>query len=316
MNPAPSSRRTLLLAAILALLLPGCGAQGMGVSQNSSANSERPEHRATAGLETGKQIYQVHCAGCHGARGDGRGPAARFLDPKPADFTRGIFKFASVKAGQLPRDEDLLRTLTRGLPGSSMPSWQALPDENQRAVIAYLKTFSPAWSRNPPGIPIAVSEDPYRSGGPEAARQAVARGREVYHVVATCWQCHAAYASPEEVDLMAKARDAGPVKLRAQAEQPATIIDARGRRIATPDFRKSPMKNGSSLVDLYKTIGAGIGGTAMPSWKDALEEKDLWALTYYVKSLADERWRRPRSVPGTPAESEANPAARYRATLR
>jgi mono/diheme cytochrome c family protein len=315
-NPAPLSRRTLLVAVILALLLPGCGAQNMGVSQGSNADPERPEHRATARLETGQQIYQVHCAGCHGARGDGRGPAARFLEPKPADFTRGIFKFASVKAGQLPRDEDLMRTLTRGLPGSSMPSWQALPAEDQLAVIAYLKTFSPAWGRNPPGIPIAVSEDPYRSGGPEAARKAVTRGREVYHVVATCWQCHAAYASPEEVDAMAKANDARPMRLRAQVEESATVTDAWGRRIATPDFRKSPMKNGSSLLDLYRTIGAGIGGTAMPSWKDALAEQDLWALTYYVKSLADERWRRSRSVPGPPSESEANPAARYRATIR
>jgi len=314
-NPAPPSCH-LSFATLILLLLAGCGTAGPGVSQDRSSDLAAPKNPEAPRVETGKQIYQVHCAGCHGAKGDGRGPAARFLDPKPTDFTRGIFKFASVKAGQLPRDEDLMRTLTRGLPGSSMPSWRTLSAEDQLAVVAYLKTFSSAWSRNPPGARIAVSEDPYRSGGPEAARRAVARGREVYHVVATCWQCHATYARQEEVDAMAKANDAWPVRLRAKAAEPVTITDAWGRRIETPDFRKSRMKNGSSLLDLYRTIGAGIGGTAMPSWKDALEEKDLWALTYYVKSLADERWRRPRSAPSAPSDYQASPGARSRATFR
>ena len=37
--------------------------------------------------------------------------------------------------------------------------------------------------------------------------------------------------------------------------------------------------------DLYRTIGAGIGGAAMPQWKGALPEDSLWALVYYVQSL-------------------------------
>lgn len=40
-----------------------------------------------ASLLRGKKIYQDFCIGCHGAIGDGRGPAAEFLDPPPLNFT-------------------------------------------------------------------------------------------------------------------------------------------------------------------------------------------------------------------------------------
>ena len=48
--------------------------------------------------------------------------------------------------------------------------------------------------------------------------------------------------------------------------------------------------------DLYRTIGAGIGGAAMPQWKGALPEESLWALVYYVQSLV--------ALRGTPAGYE------------
>ncbi len=41
--------------------------------------------------------------------------------------------------------------------------------------------------------------------------------------------------------------------------------------------------------DLYRTIGVGIGGAAMPGWKGVLEEDKLWALVYYVQSLVELR---------------------------
>jgi len=262
-----------------------------------------------ARLAEGKKIYQEYCVGCHGVKGDGQGRAARFLDPRPRDFTSGTFKFAAVPSGQLPRDEDLLRTLRHGLPGSSMPSWQLLSEQERISVIGYLKTFSKVWSESAPGTPIAMSGDPFRSEGLEGARRAVAHGREVYHVLATCWQCHPSYATQEEVTAMAKANDAGKVELRTNAERPEMVSDAWGRLLQPPDFRVRRLKNGSSLQDLYRTIGAGIGGTAMPTWKDGIEEKDLWALTYYVKSLADQRWRRPQAIPSRATEPAAPAAA-------
>ena len=45
----------------------------------------------------------------------------------PRDLRLGIYKFASVPAGQLPRDEDFVRTLRGGLHGTAMLAW-GVPD--------------------------------------------------------------------------------------------------------------------------------------------------------------------------------------------
>lgn len=295
-----ASRSALVLPLLIAVLR--CSGASTVPPGAPLAPAEARAGRGTAGgLERdGARVYAEYCAGCHGEKGDGRGPAARFLDPKPRDFTTGLFKFAGVPSGQLPRDADLMRTLTRGLPGSSMPSWALLSEGERRAVIAYLKTFSPAWREGPAGAAVAISEDPFARGGPEEIREAVARGRAVYHLAATCWQCHPSYATQKEVDDMAAAEKSEPVILRPGAGRPEPVADAWDQPLLPTDFPSRRLKSGSSVEDIYRTIASGIGGTAMPTWKDGLEEKDLWALSYYVKNLADRRWRRAHAVPSQP----------------
>ncbi len=300
-------RRLLALALCLGSAIWGCGVAPLVPADAPLRPSEALAGRGVASQSEvlGARVYSEYCAGCHGRKGDGQGPAARFLDPKPRDFTRGLFKFAGVPSGQLPRDEDLMRTLVRGLPGSSMPSWALLSEGERRAVVAYIKTLSPAWSAQRPGAPVAVSEDPYGGRGAGEIRSAIERGRVVYHVVATCWQCHAAYASQEEVDRMVAAEKSDSVTLRPNAGRPDRVTDAWDRPLLATDFPSSRMKSGSAVEDIYLTIASGIGGTAMPTWKDGLEEKDLWALSYYVKSLADRRWRRAHAVPSRPPGAPA-----------
>ena len=59
----------------------------------------------------GKAVYDQHCAACHGINGDGNGPAAVWLYPKPRHFNSGLFKIKSTPPGFMPSDEDLLRTV-------------------------------------------------------------------------------------------------------------------------------------------------------------------------------------------------------------
>src|SRR5439155_17092311 len=69
-------------------------------------------------LTLGQSVYERRCIGCHGAKGDGNGPSAVFLNPRPRDFTRGIFKFRSTPdKDTLPTDVDLYLTVTDGLWG-------------------------------------------------------------------------------------------------------------------------------------------------------------------------------------------------------
>ena len=60
-------------------------------------------------------------------------------------------------------------------------------------------------------------------------------------------------------------------------------------KILPPDFTFNPLRGGDSLPDIYRAIASGIGGTAMPTWKNVLPESDLWSLTHYVRSLVDLR---------------------------
>src|SRR3970040_518226 len=80
-------------------------------------------------VDNGKILYETYCSTCHGFDGKGEGTAAIYLNPKPRDFTRGIFKFQSTPVGGLPTDEDLHRTLRNGMPGSAMPAWDRLTDQ-------------------------------------------------------------------------------------------------------------------------------------------------------------------------------------------
>ena len=58
-----------------------------------------------------------------------------------------------------------------------------------------------------------------------------------------------------------------------------------GVKILPPDFTFNELRGGDALADIYRAIAAGIGGTAMPTWKNVLPESDLWAMAHYVRSL-------------------------------
>ncbi|MEK7433387.1 MAG: c-type cytochrome [Cyanobacteriota bacterium] len=83
----------------------------------------------------GKPVYEANCAGCHGVAGDGAGPAAAALTPKPRNFVKGDYKYGGDDAG-------LLKTIQIGVPGSAMPPWKdSLSNDQINSVIAYLRTF-------------------------------------------------------------------------------------------------------------------------------------------------------------------------------
>ncbi len=50
-------------------------------------NMPNPYPADAGALARGERVYQAFCIGCHGPVGDGKGPAAPYLDPPPLDFT-------------------------------------------------------------------------------------------------------------------------------------------------------------------------------------------------------------------------------------
>ena len=84
-------------------------------------------------------LYREHCAHCHGVTGDGAGPTAAMLNPYPRDFRLSKFKFKSTPLRQPPTDHDLKTILQNGIPGTAMPSFRTLPDEELDALVDYVK---------------------------------------------------------------------------------------------------------------------------------------------------------------------------------
>ena len=87
------------------------------------------------GEPQGRILYEKHCAVCHGVNGNGQGEAATRLQVKPRDFIKGQYKVKSTPSGSLPLDEDLLRSIQLGLPGTAMVPHSFLSDKEIRALI-------------------------------------------------------------------------------------------------------------------------------------------------------------------------------------
>ncbi len=236
-----------------------------------------------AALEHGRTVYTQYCRSCHGDAGDGKGTAAAGLMPPPRDLRLGVYKFAAVPAGQLPRDADFARTIREGLHGTAMQAWQ-VPEVELDDLIQYVKSFAARWRTETPGDEIAISADPWAGRDAEA----LARGTRVYHGLAQCAvACHPAYVPRAEIAAFTKELTGIDLReIRPDIYLPVPKESDYGYKILPPDFTFNPLRGGEAVADIYRAIASGIGGTAMPTWKNVLPETDLWAVAHYVRSLA------------------------------
>ena len=226
--------------------------------------------RSEEWIEHGKEVYTRRCEGCHGVNGDGNGPAATFTHKqRPRDFTLGQFKFKLTPVG-LPTDGDLLRTITRGVRGTAMPTWHELMEKDRLAVIQYLK-YELAVDRSDPAKPYAyfVEEKirpPLYFEAPPPSQQLVNHGKDVWQQ-AKCWECHGQTG-------------------KGDGEKAPGLKDDAGFPIPPANLTLGQFKSGPTVEDIFRTMATGLTGTPMPSYRDSLPEADRWALSYYVLSLS------------------------------
>lgn len=80
-------------------------------------------------FKRGSAFYTANCATCHGLRGDGAGPRAYFINPKPRNFTaedtRARFNRVALYAA-----------VSEGRNGSEMPAWSKVASPQQMADVA------------------------------------------------------------------------------------------------------------------------------------------------------------------------------------
>jgi mono/diheme cytochrome c family protein len=252
------------------------------------AGSKKPE----AALSAGQVLYARHCAACHATSGDGRGAAALFLYPKPRSFRGGKYRLVSTD-NNVPTRGDLHAVLVRGMPGSSMPSWAHLSQNDRELLVdevirltsdgaleryalnlkqqeqltdedlkdpeiqAEMKAY--AKRQTTPGAPSVVPEISL------ADAAAIVRGKAIY----TRQSCHSCHGTEGKGDGVQK------------------MVDDEGFATRARDLTRGIYKGGHDTASLYRRIRYGMPGTPMPASQN-LPPGDIVDLAHFLRSLSTE----------------------------
>jgi mono/diheme cytochrome c family protein len=267
-RPVPLFFATALLAA-------GCGArQPDGITPGVIPLPIAPAKAVASSpslVALGKKTFEKECVACHSASGNGEGDAAYLLYPRPRDFTSGQFRIISTWDG-VPTDEDLFRTISRGMPGSAMPSWAHLPEDTRWGLVHYVKTFAKRlltihanhepdkFGSGGAGIVSIPAETPYDDAAKTRAAELFTKG---------CAPCHGATARGDG----------------AQKQVDSKGFPTRPRDLTLGVFKGSPEPD-----QVYRRIVAGLPGSPMPQ-SGYLQGSDAWALVHMVRSLSSDDQR-------------------------
>jgi len=128
---------------------------------------DAPVLPAPAAPGRGRRLYADHCASCHGPQGDGNGPGAATLRPRPTNLVEHEYT-----------DERLADVLWNGVWGTAMPAWRDWPLEDLAALRDVVLGFGVS-SRTPVDAVVPTAPAPETLAG---------LGARVY--AANCVQCH------------------------------------------------------------------------------------------------------------------------------
>jgi mono/diheme cytochrome c family protein len=224
--------------------------------------AQGPDVGTEAQRESGRKLYLKYCSQCHGEKGDGEGYATPHLNPKPRNFTTGKFKVRTTPSGALPTHQDLVNIIKRGMPYTSMPAWPTLSDQELSDLAYFITTFSPDFS-NPENVPKPVP----LPAAPAVTTGSVELGKKLYEETG-CVKCHGTLG-------------------RGDGPSAPTLTDDFGHPIRAADLAQSwTFRGGASREDIFRTMTTGLNGTPMPSFLDALQPEQRWAITDYIVSLS------------------------------
>jgi mono/diheme cytochrome c family protein len=172
---------------------------------------------------------------------------------------------------QLPTDQDIFETITRGMPGSSMPPWADLPVSGRWALVHYVKSLSP---RDWPGDAAKLSVNaPDGQTGVISVPEPVdftdeARIRAATLYAEGCAPCHGATG-------------------RGDGQQ--VQMDSDGFPIRPRDLSRGIYKGKPSYESVYRRIVAGIPGSPMPMSDWAKGEKASLLAQYVLEMSSSEQ---------------------------
>ncbi len=96
----------------------------------NGADMKQPMPNALKGdAVAGGRFYMANCATCHGAKGDGKGPRAYFINPKPRNFLDSTFTSAFNRPA-------IYAATSVGRLGTEMPAWNKVLNDQEVANVA------------------------------------------------------------------------------------------------------------------------------------------------------------------------------------
>ena len=133
----------MLRSSALAFAIAGTFGGGLSLAQPADT-TRNPLANSPAAVAAGLTLYDQTCQACHGPAGQGdRGPALN-----TRRFVHGN------------EDGDLVHTIRAGVPGSQMPPFPRLTDEQVWQLVSYIRSLSSAArssTRAPVKVPVSVT---------------------------------------------------------------------------------------------------------------------------------------------------------------
>ena len=232
------------------------------------ALGEEPPRRSEALLARGADLFAEKCAICHGKEGRGDGPSEYLFQPRQRDLRKGIYHYVTTWDGT-PTDSGLFDLLTRGMPGTAMPSWAHLSETDRWALVYFSESLADRALVIPPSKPPDLEEGEEGEGviavppEPPNTRSSLKRGAALFE--RNCAPCH------------------GPSG-RANGPKAGPMTDAAGRPTPVRDLSQGVFKGPTGPAGLYRRVVGGIPGTPMPAFPQLIGE-EAWDLAHFVPTL-------------------------------
>ncbi len=256
-----------------------------------------------ATLAEGSRSYRTHCLHCHGLEGNGRGPTGTWVNPPPRDYRQGIFKYTSSTQEQnqrKPRRDDILHVLAFGIEGTSMPSFNILPEEEREALASYVIHLSLRGEveyRTMNDQLRLLAESKGSEGGAERPKfvaqlrddlknPTMRQAMEDNLALAAGWWVTAQKpesaikpgpytVGPDDADFLKSAARGGKIFLGSciqchqnYGRESNLTYDAWGTIVRGRNLYDGIYRGGRRPIDLYNRVHGGIEGAGMTAYKD------------------------------------------------
>jgi putative heme-binding domain-containing protein len=226
------------------------------------------QHETASDIEDGGRVFRQSCANCHGPDGN---------EIPGIDLGRGVFKTAKT-------DDDLIRIIQKGVPGTPMPPTN-MSQEQAKRVVTYLRSTA-ATKTTSTTIGDAV------------------RGKALFEGKGGCLKCHRANGVGSRI---------GPDltrigQLRRSVELERSIVDPAADVLPTGRFYRVVTKDGATVTGRLLNIDtftvqmidskeqlrsftkanlkeSGFIPSPMPSFKGTFNTQELADVVSYLASL-------------------------------